>query len=107
MDAARVPLIGEYETLGRLTITAVPIPHDCTDGFLAAYWRRPDAYLDPTVRANMSAFAFLQTGEVQAGVARLRSDLTSGRWQQCHGAVMEKLEIDFGYRIITAELANA
>jgi SAM-dependent methyltransferase len=107
LDEGRVPRIGEYERLGRLTSTVVPIPHDCTDGFLAAYWRRPDAYLDPTVRANISPFAFLQPDEVEAGVAKLRSDLASGRWQQRHGAVMEELEIDFGYRIITAELPNA
>jgi hypothetical protein len=53
----------------------VPIPHDCTDGFLAAYWRRPDAYLDRTVRSNISAFALLGREEIDAGVARLSADL--------------------------------
>ena len=29
------------------TIDPVLIPHDCTDGFLGAWWRRPEAYLRP------------------------------------------------------------
>jgi hypothetical protein len=28
----------------------MPVPGDCTDGFLGAYWRRPQAYLDPAIR---------------------------------------------------------
>ena len=42
----------------------MPIPHDCRDGFLMAYWRRPEAYLDPAVRANISVFALLPAAEV-------------------------------------------
>ena len=34
------------EALGGGRIEPVPIPHDCRDGFLHAYWRRPRAYLD-------------------------------------------------------------
>ena len=45
--------------LGRVTVESVPIAADCRDGFTAAYWRRPDAYLDEAVRANMSTFALL------------------------------------------------
>lgn len=103
LDEARIPPLGEYERLGPLTSMVVPIPHDCLDGFAAAYWRRPDAYLDPTVRANISTLALLQPDEVDAGVTQLASDLASGQWLQRHGAVMEKREIDFGYRIIRAE----
>ena len=33
--------------LGDCSMDRVAIPHDCADGFLAAYWRRPEAYLDP------------------------------------------------------------
>ena len=38
-------------------------PHDCTDGFLGAYWRRPHAYLDADVRGAMSTFTKLDTLE--------------------------------------------
>ena len=32
--------------LGPVRVIKVPIPHDCTDGFLCAYWRRPGYFLD-------------------------------------------------------------
>src|SRR5262249_24706838 len=38
--------------LGECAVEAIPIPHDCTDGFFGAYWQRPEAYLDPGVRAS-------------------------------------------------------
>ncbi len=39
------------------TVTAVPVPHDCQDGFFGAFWRSPEAYLDPRIRAGMSNLA--------------------------------------------------
>jgi hypothetical protein len=33
--------------LGPLDRIPVPVPHDCMDGFLRAYWRRPEADLLP------------------------------------------------------------
>ena len=49
-DIARCPPL---ETVTRLigpdaAVTPVPVPHDCTDGFFGAFWRRPEAYLDPS-----------------------------------------------------------
>lgn len=102
LDAA-LPSLEEYESLGRLTRTVVPIPDDCRDGFLAAYWRRPWAYLNPSVRANMSAFPLMSPGEVEEGVARLAADLSSGRWLRCYDKELPQGQIDLGYRIIRAE----
>ena len=81
----------------------VPIPHDCRDGFLMAYWRRPEAYLDPEVRVNISVFALLPPAEVDAMVATLRADLESGAWAQRNAALLELEELDFGYRVLVAE----
>jgi SAM-dependent methyltransferase len=106
LDALRCPPIAEYTRLGPLTSDVVPIPHDCTDGFLGAYWRRPDAYLDSTVRANISALALLGQHEIDAGIARLSSDLASGRWRQLHGAVLKASEVDLGYRVIRVDLSD-
>ncbi|MFE9610845.1 methyltransferase domain-containing protein [Streptomyces sp. NPDC006012] len=90
--------------LGGARVETVPIPHDCTDGFLAAYWRRPEAYLDPDVRAGISLLA--QTGEeiLQPGLARLSDDLSSGRWQQRHADLLERETLDVGYRLLVADL---
>src|SRR4051794_26755110 len=32
---------------GTVSFAPLPIPHDCADGFYHAFWRRPEAYLDP------------------------------------------------------------
>ena len=67
------------ERLGGGREEVVPIPHDCLDGFFHAYWRRPEAYLDPVVRAGISAFALMDRACVESGLARLGRDLESGR----------------------------
>ena len=54
--------------------------HDCKDGFLCAYRRRPEAYLDPNVRSAISTLA--RVGDYQAGLTRLGSDLTDGSWHR-------------------------
>jgi SAM-dependent methyltransferase len=93
------------QTLGRLgggRIEVVPIPHDCVDGFLHAYWRRPEAYLDPHVRAGISVFARFETEEVEEGLARLGTDLDSGEWHRRNTALVELEELDLGYRLVIA-----
>jgi hypothetical protein len=100
-------LDGTYEAakqaLGITREVVVPIPHDCRDGFLMAYWRRPEAYLDPTVRANISVFALLPRGEVDAMVAGLRADLESGAWERRNADLLARDEYDYGYRLLVAE----
>jgi SAM-dependent methyltransferase len=91
--------------LGELEVTPVPIPHDCTDGFLGAWWHRPDAYLDPSVRASISGFARIPEADEAAAMKRLRRDLESGEWQRLYGHLLELEELDLGYRLVTAELA--
>jgi SAM-dependent methyltransferase len=50
-------------------VHVVEVPWDCTDGFLAAYWRRPAAYLDEGVRAGMSGVAALPETVVRPALA--------------------------------------
>jgi hypothetical protein len=66
------------ELLDDPVIEPVPVPADCADGFGAAFWRRPDAYLDPTVQAGMSLFAKTDQALLRPGLARLAADLVSG-----------------------------
>ncbi|MER8156443.1 hypothetical protein [Streptomyces sp. NPDC094472] len=83
---------------------SIPIPYDCTDGFLAAFWRRPEAYLDPQVRAGISLFAQARDEVLQPGLARLSEDLSSGRWHQRHDDLLDREELDVGYRLVVADL---
>jgi SAM-dependent methyltransferase len=86
--------------LGGARVETVPIPHDCTDGFFHAYWRRPHAYLDPQVRAGISAFALMDEGCKKDGLARLAADLESGEWERRHANLLRLDEIDRGYRLL-------
>ena len=61
----------------RTRVEPVPVPHDCTDGFLGAHWRRPERYLDPPCGAASSVFAKTPADHVAAGLARLASDLVA------------------------------
>jgi SAM-dependent methyltransferase len=89
--------------LGATRIETVPIPHDCRDGFFHAYWRRPEAYLDPEVRRAISIFQLLPAGEVERAIAALRADLESGEWHRRHADLLDRDELDLGYRLIVAE----
>lgn len=88
--------------LGSAQVTVVPVPHDCSDGFLAAYWNRPHAYLDPAVRASISSLARLDPGRVERAMRRLRDDLASGEWQARHGEPGMPGTADVGYRLVTS-----
>lgn len=101
LDRARCPSVDDIvEHLGGCIVEPVPIPHDCLDGFLAAFWRRPEAYLDPEVRAGMSGFALLQPDVVARGVARLKSDLESGEWERRFGDLASLDALDVCYRLV-------
>lgn len=85
---------------GSLRIVPLPVPHDCTDGFFAAYWRRPEAYLDPSVRRAISIFAGVVDDDPR--LARLRRDIEDGTWMARHGHLMHETAMDYGYRLIVA-----
>ena len=81
-------------------VLAVPVPHDCTDGFFAAYWRRPEAFLVPAVRASISGLALLDQERVAAALGRLAADLESGAWARRYADLLERDELDCGYRLV-------
>lgn len=87
------------DALDDVIVEPVPIPHDCTDGFLGAYWRRPEAYLDAEVRRAISTFAAIDG--VDDGVRALEADLASGAWARRHGALAARTALDLGYRLVT------
>ena len=100
LDEAQMPRMTDYGAwLGTVEISAVPIPHDCTDGFLCAHWRRPAAYLDPRIRSAMSSFWAL--GDISEGLRRLAGDLDSGAWAQRYADLLDLEDCDFGYRLVT------
>ena len=100
MDDEQMPQLDEFENwLGSIEVSTVPIPHDCSDGFLAAYWRRPAAYLDKRVRAAMSSFWALD--DVSQGLERLEADIKNGEWAERYSDLLNRQDYDCGYRLIT------
>jgi SAM-dependent methyltransferase len=80
IDRRIMPSIKEFQgVLGDIEMRPLLVPHDCTDGFLGAYWQRPYAYLDAGVRSAISTFSKLS--DVESGLARLRRDLENGTWE--------------------------
>lgn len=102
LDDTQMPRMSDYEQwLGPVEISPVPIPHDCTDGFLYAYWRRPGAYLDTRIRTGMSSFWAIDN--VSAGLEKLASDLDSGEWARRYFELLDLDACDLGYRLITTK----
>ncbi len=87
----------------RVEVAPVPVPRDCIDGFLGAYWARPAAYLDEAVRSSISSFA---RSDTEAGLARLREDLATGAWYARHGHVLAADQLDLGYRLVVANVPD-
>jgi SAM-dependent methyltransferase len=88
---------------GRTRIETIPTPADCADGFFEAYWARPEAILDPEVRASQSLWALLGPGVEERIVERLRAELASGGWDAAHGHLREQPEFDGSLRLIVSE----
>ena len=43
--------------------------------------------------------------EVERGLAKLKADLESGRWDERNGHLREAPQLDVGLRLVTAELS--
>ena len=87
--------------LGPIEVHLVPVPSDCADGFLGAYWQRPEAYLNQDVRAGISSFSRLERVDHQ--LERLERDLMSGNWERRNAELRQRTELDVGYRLVIAK----
>lgn len=102
LDDEQMPRMSDYERwLGSVKIMPVPVPHDCSDGFLHAYWRRPAAYLDPYIRSGSSSFSAI--GGAETGLQNLKRDLETGEWERRYGELLALDEYDAGYRLVVAD----
>jgi hypothetical protein len=102
LRSTTVPVEHIAELIGADTVVPVAVPHDCTDGFFGAYWRRPSLYLDHRVRTAISAFALAEVEYYREGIDRLRADLRSGAWHRRYGDVLDADAVDLGYRLVVA-----
>ncbi len=84
------------------TVEPVPIPFACPDGFTEAFYGRPEAFLDPSVRRSQSAWALLEPAAEKTAVEALRSDLAAGRWDECHGHLRTQPHFDGALRLVVS-----
>ncbi len=102
IDEKLFPRLEELDQiLGGISVETVDIPFDCIDGFMCAYWRRPEAYLDPMVRKAISTFSRIPSA--QDGLDKLQNDVISGAWHKKYSYLLEKESLDLGYRLVVWE----
>lgn len=102
LDTKIMPAMSDYARwLGPVEVTPMLVPHDCIDGFLYAYWRRPAAYLDPRIRSGSSSFWAIGNA-ADTGLEKLRLDLQSGAWERRYADLLEIEAYDAGYRLVVA-----
>jgi Methyltransferase domain len=104
LPASSMTIAQIVDVLGAGKTIPVAIPNDCADGFIHAFWRRPHAFLDPAIRASMSFLASLPREDIDAALVRLRADLRSGAWAERNRVLLDREELDCGYRLVIAEL---
>ncbi len=99
-DRAEFPTIERLRAaLGPTRVVDVPVPRDCTDGFILAFWGRPEEVLNPAARAATSGFARMDDKREAAAVAHLARDLASGAWDNAHGHLRNLPTLDVGLRL--------
>jgi SAM-dependent methyltransferase len=108
--ALEVPRFGTPEEIaaelgGATRIETIPTPADCADGFFEAFWNRPEALLDPTVRASQSLWQLIDPDLEEEIVSRLAADLESGKWDAEHGALRGRESYEGSLRLVVSEVA--
>jgi SAM-dependent methyltransferase len=88
--------------LGEAEVRPIPVPADCSDAFMMAFWNRPELVLDPAARAATSAFAQLPSSVEERIVSELASDLADGTWDKRHARLRRLSAFDAGLRLIRA-----
>jgi SAM-dependent methyltransferase len=105
VELPRFPAIADVARAlgGRTRVQPIPTPGDCTDGFFEAFWRRPEALLDPAVRSGQSVWHLLEPGVEERIVARLDAALRSGAWDAEHGHLRERASMEGALRLVVSE----
>jgi hypothetical protein len=88
---------------GTSTVTGVPIPVDCPDGFTEAFYARPEQFLDPAVRESQSAWGFVTPHDEQQAVESLAGDLETGTWDRRYGSLRSQSTFVGSLRLIVAQ----
>jgi len=101
-EAKRAPSVAFIaERIGaHVEVLTVPVPLDCADGFLEAFYGRPERLLEPAVRKAQSSWGFVGPDVEARFVETLSADLASGRWDERHGHLRTQPTFEGALRLI-------
>jgi SAM-dependent methyltransferase len=107
VEEARFPRLDQViDTLtpgsAEVRVDAVAVRRDCSDGFGEAFFARPEAFLQPEVRAATSGLVLTDPEAVQRGLDRLKNDLASGAWDRKYGHLRTQAERRGAIRLVIA-----
>lgn len=85
-----------------VTITPLPIPFTCVDGFSEAYYARPERLLDPGARRADPAWGLVDEVTARRSVAALRTAIETGEWDHRHGALRVQPSHEGSLVLVTA-----
>jgi len=105
-DARRHPSLDRITAalgVDDVTITPLPIPFTCVDGFSEAYYARPERLLDSGARRADPAWGLVDEMTARRSVAALRTALESGEWDRRHGALRIQPSYVGSLVLLTAE----
>ena len=94
------------ELMARLpgsTSAPIPVPRDCSDLFFAALWARPEMLFDEEVVRPMWVWQSISEEAQVGGREHLAVDLESGVWDERHGHLRERRELDVGLRLVLSQ----
>ncbi len=84
----------------RAEVSVVPIPADTCDWTLMSFWAHPERVLDADARAATSGFARMAPQVVERVVQAVTDDLRSGAWDDRHGELRCRKDLDVGLRLV-------
>jgi hypothetical protein len=84
-------------------VLSVPIPLDCSDGFIEAYYGRPEKFLNEKARHSCSAWSTVDSETSKKYVNHLQNDLQSDAWDQKYGNLRSLPEFDGSLRLYVSE----
>lgn len=90
---------------GAVSVEPIPIPSDCSDGFVEAYWARPEAFLDENIRAAQATWKSLPSGVEPRAISMLAADLANGDWDRRHGHLRRQPAYDAGLVLVVSRAA--
>jgi SAM-dependent methyltransferase len=103
-DKKRFPSIEQIVNClgGTCEVEVVPVPFDCRDGMLEAFYGRPEYLLKEEIRRSQSIWELLPAGVEERFVAELSADLESGKWDEQYGHFRQESEFNCALRVIVA-----